>query len=85
MTQQKNQFKTSFKPEGKGNKAARLNVSIKQENLDYFNDYVNMCKELYGEDVTERQVIDQIIAGFIVNERDFHQWRKTKQQQAVQS
>lgn len=84
-TQPKQQFKTTFKPEGKGNKAARLNVSIKQEHLNNFELYVRMCKELYGNDVTERQVMDQILGTFLANERDFHLWRKDKQKQTVQS
>jgi hypothetical protein len=68
----------AIKPKAKSEKIVRINVGIKQSIADDIELYLKAYKEAYGEELTDRELINDVLGNFFAKERSFNEWKITQ-------
>ena len=69
----------AIKPKGKADRIVRVNIGIKQSILDDIALYVKAYEEAYGEEITDKEIINDVLGNFFAREKSFHDWKQQNQ------
>ena len=66
----------AIKPKGKIDPIVRINVGVKQSLIDEIMLYATAYKEIYEQEITDKDIINDVLTNFFVREKSFQEWKK---------
>lgn len=69
----------AIKPKGKIDPVVRLNIGFKQSIIDEISLYAAAYKEIYGQEISDKDIINDVLTNFFAREKSFQEWKKRQQ------
>jgi hypothetical protein len=71
----------SMKPKGKSDPIQRVNLGLKKSVIDDIALYAEAYKATYDQEISDKDIINDVLANFFAREKGFQDWKKQRQSQ----